>query len=109
LRGSGGESEAVLAQTLQISVINNVVYLAFGIAGLMVAASTLASSLYLPGGGVVLWRYALAVPHQTLASVVPLSDGDERLQLVLGTAMVCVAFVLQFVRRDGPRSRGASS
>ncbi|GGA71784.1 membrane protein [Pseudoclavibacter endophyticus] len=110
LRGSGGQSEAVLSETLRISVINSVVYLVYGLAGVMAAISSFVATLFLLGGGVVLWLYALAVPHQSIASVVPLDRGDELLQLVLGTTMVCVAFVLQLVGRgEGGRRRGVSS
>ncbi|MCZ9336900.1 DUF4383 domain-containing protein, partial [Streptomyces sp. TRM76130] len=69
------ESEAKLLGLFQISVLHNLVHLAFGLAGLALARTAKGSYAYLLGGGaiyLVLWIYGLIVGHHSDANFVPL-------------------------------------
>jgi hypothetical protein len=91
------ESGAELLGVFQVSVLHNLVHLAFGAAGLALARSASGAYAYLLGGGaiyLVLWIYGLAVSHGSDANFVPLNTADDWLHFVLGLAMIGLALLL---------------
>jgi hypothetical protein len=90
-------SGAQLFGIFQVSVLHNLVHLAFGVAGLVFARSPLTARNYLLYGGLVylaLFLYGIVVEYQSAANFVPLDDADNVLHLVLAIGMVTLSFVL---------------
>ncbi|MGA8256116.1 MAG: DUF4383 domain-containing protein [Nocardioides sp.] len=97
LRFAGHESTAELFGVFQVSVLHNIVHLAFGVAGLLLARTATSARTYLIGGGVVylaLWVYGIAVDHHSQANFVPLDDADNWLHLGLSVGMLALGLVL---------------
>ncbi|QGG96404.1 DUF4383 domain-containing protein [Actinomarinicola tropica] len=94
---AGHESEAMLLGIFQVSVLHNVVHLAFGVAGLAMSRSISGSRAFLIGGGVIyllLFVYGLAIDHDSDANFVPLNTADDWLHLGLGVGMVALGVAL---------------
>jgi hypothetical protein len=91
----GHESPAMLLGIFQVSVLHNLIHLAFGVAGLAMAKS--AAKTYLVVGGViylVTWLYGVAIGPATSLNFVPLDDADNWLHLAAGLAMALLGIVL---------------
>ncbi|MEV1146591.1 DUF4383 domain-containing protein [Micromonospora sp. NPDC049799] len=91
LRLAGHQSGALLFGAFQVSVLHNLVHLAFGVAGLVLARTVSGARTFLVGGGavyLVLWLYGLAVDHDSAANVVPVNAADDWLHLALGAGMI---------------------
>jgi hypothetical protein len=102
ISGAGVQSHAMLLGIFQVSVLHNLVHLAFGVAGLALARSMSGARTYLVGGGViylVLWLYGLIIDKASTANFVPVNTADNWLHFVLGVGMIALGFVL------GNRSR----
>ncbi|MEU8179707.1 DUF4383 domain-containing protein [Micromonospora sp. NPDC049044] len=87
--GSGG----YLFGVFQVSVLHNLVHLAFGVAGLALGRTVSGARTFLLGGGaiyLVLWLYGLAVDHDTGANVLPVNDADDWLHLGLGLGLIAL-------------------
>lgn len=100
---AGHESGAKLLDVFQVSILHNVVHLAFGLAGLALARTWDGARWFLVGGGVVyllLWVYGLVIDHESDANFVPLNDADNWLHLALGATMVVIGLALS---RDSGR------
>lgn len=94
---AGHHSEAQLLGLFQVSVLHNVVHLAFGVAGLLLARTPLRARNYLFYGGLVyavLFFYGVVVDYESTANVVPVDDADNVLHLALALGMLTLAFVL---------------
>jgi 4-hydroxybenzoate polyprenyltransferase len=106
---AGHESGAQLFGIFEVSILHNLVHLAFGVAGLLLARTWSGSRAYLIGGGVVylvLWVYGLLIDHDKPANFVPVNDADNWLHFALGVAMVLLGVLLS--RRPAP-ARGADT
>jgi arginine exporter protein ArgO len=103
---AGHNSDALLLGVFKVSVLHNIVHLAFGIAGLAMARTANLARLFLLGGGIVyalLWLYGLAIDFDTAANFVPLNTADNWLHLVLAVAMVAMGLLPGSRRRStGP-------
>ena len=91
----GHNSPAMLLGIFQVSVLHNVIHLAFGAAGLAMAKSS--AKTYLVVGGViylVTWLYGVAIGPATSLNFVPLDDADNWLHLAAGLAMALLGIVL---------------
>ncbi|WAU83264.1 DUF4383 domain-containing protein [Streptomyces sp. Qhu-G9] len=91
------DSGAELLGIFQISVLHNLVHLAFGVAGLALARSASGANTYLLAGGavyLVLWLYGLIIDHHSAANFVPLNTADDWLHFVLGVGMIALAVLL---------------
>jgi hypothetical protein len=100
------ESGAELLGLFQVSILHNLVHLAYGIAGLALARTAAGAYSYLLAGGavyLVLWVYGLFVGHDSDANFIPLNTADDWLHFVLGIAMIGLALVL------GRRTRRADA
>lgn len=105
---AGHESEAMLFGVFQVSVLHNVVHLAFGVAGLAFARSSVGARAFLIGGGLVylaLWVYGLAVDDMSDANFVPLNEADDWLHLGLGIGMIALGVVTGTMGRDRAHRR----
>ncbi|MGH7752579.1 MAG: DUF4383 domain-containing protein, partial [Gemmatimonadales bacterium] len=86
-----------LLGVFEISVLHNMVHLAFGLIGLGLARTISGARTYLVGGGIVyalLFVYGLSIYHDSSANFVPVNEADNWLHLALGAAMVVLGFVL---------------
>jgi hypothetical protein len=96
-------SEAELLGVFQVSILHNLVHLAFGVAGLALARTAAQARLYLLAGGaiyLVLWLYGLIIDHDSAANFVPLNTADNWLHFVLGLGMIALGLLL--TRRSAP-------
>lgn len=103
---AGHESEAALLGIFNVSVLHNLVHLAFGVAGLALARTFNAARWYLIGGGIiyaVLFVYGLVIDHHSAANFVPVNNADNWLHLGLAIAMVGLGAALG--RRDDRAGR----
>jgi uncharacterized membrane protein len=81
----------MLLGIFQVSILHNLVHLAFGAAGVMAARRTGTAQGFLVGGGAlygVLWIYGLIVAKDSAANFVPLNTADDWLHLVLAVLMM---------------------
>ncbi|MFF5961983.1 DUF4383 domain-containing protein [Streptomyces luteogriseus] len=91
------ESGAELFALFQVSILHNLVHLAYGLTGLILAGTAAGAYAYLLVGGavyLVLWVYGLSVGHDSDANFVPLNTADDWLHLVLGIAMIGLGLAL---------------
>lgn len=102
------DSHAELLGVFQVSVLHNLVHLAFGVAGLVMSrAASAARTFLLVGGAVylVLWLYGLFVGHDSSANFVPLNNADDWLHFALGIGMIALGALL--TRRHSTTTPGA--
>lgn len=100
----GHHSGAMLLGIFNVSVLHNIVHLAFGVAGLAMARTVMAARMFLIVGGViyaVLWIYGLVIDKDTAANFVPLNTADDWLHFGLAVAMIGLGVLL-------PRRRAAN-
>jgi hypothetical protein len=94
---AGHHSGAKLLGIFGISVLHNIVHLAFGIAGVVFARTFTGARRYLMGSGVIyllLSIYGLLIDHESAANFVPIDSADNWLHLVLAVGMLALGFVL---------------
>ena len=108
LEFAGHEGQTELLGIFEVSVLHNLVHLAFGLAGLALSASVERARTFLIGGGViylVLWIYGLLIDYQSDANFVPLNDADNWLHFVLGAGMLTLGLALSRNRAHDRDSR----
>ncbi len=109
---AGHQSEAALLGMFNVSVLHNLVHLAFGIAGVALARTFNGARLFLIGGGIVylvLFVYGLVIDHHSAANFVPVNDADNWLHLALGVGMVALGAALGRTRGVADRPVGAGA
>jgi len=92
----GRQSDGLLLGVFAVSVLHNIVHLAFGVAGVAMARTASAARAFLIGGGViyvVLWLYGLVIDLDSPANFVPVNTADNWLHLALAVAMVALGFL----------------
>ena len=107
LQWMGHHSGAKLFGVFAVSGLHNVVHLAFGIAGLLMARTYAAARAYLLLGGLVylaLWLYGMLIDHNSAANFVPVNGADNWLHLGLGAGMVLLGVTLA-AQRDPTKPR----
>lgn len=90
-------SEAKLLGVFQVSVLHNLVHLAFGVAGVTLSRSASRARTYLLVGGavyLVLWLYGMVIEGDSAANFVPVNSADNWLHLILGLGMVAAGALL---------------
>ncbi|MBP2330676.1 putative membrane protein YiaA [Kibdelosporangium banguiense] len=88
---AGHHSGALLLGVFNVSILHNLVHLAFGVAGVAMARTAGGARAFLIGGGVVyliLWLYGLLIDMTSDANFVPVNDADNWLHLVLAIGMI---------------------
>jgi hypothetical protein len=112
MKMAGMDSQAKLVGIFQVSILHNLVHLAFGVAGILMARKFSTARTFLVGGGaiyLVLWIYGLVINQTTNANFVPVNTADNWLHFVLGVGMIAVGFVLgRSERRDDELAGGAA-
>lgn len=106
---AGHHSDAALLGLFNVSVLHNLVHLAFGVAGIALARTFNGARSYLIGGGVVylvLFIYGLVIDHDSSANFVPVNDADNWLHLALAVAMIALGAALGRTRDDTGRPVG---
>ena len=109
---AGHHSDAALPGIFNVSVLHNLVHLAFGVAGVALARTFNGARSYLIGGGVVylvLFIYGLVIDHDSSANFVPVNDADNWLHLGLAVAMIALGATLGRTREDTGRAVGTGS
>jgi len=99
---AGHGSAAKLLGIFEVSVLHNLVHLAFGVAGLVLARTLSGARAFLLGGGAVyllLWLYGLFIDHDSAANFVPVNSADNWLHLVLGIGMLALGLLVASPRR----------
>jgi hypothetical protein len=88
---AGHGSGAKLFNLFQVSVLHNLVHLAFGVAGIVLAKAPGSARTYLIGGGAVyLALWALGVIGG--GSWIPVDTADNWLHFLLGAGMIGLGF-----------------
>ncbi|MGF7124340.1 DUF4383 domain-containing protein [Rhodococcus sp. AG1013] len=90
---AGHHSDAKLLGIFEVSVLHNVVHLAFGVAGILMARSIGLARVYLIGGGVVyfaVWIYGVSINRDDAANFLPVNDADNWLHLGLAVVMILI-------------------
>ncbi|MGB3481703.1 MAG: DUF4383 domain-containing protein [Mycobacterium sp.] len=101
LQLSGPRSEAAVFGVFEISVLHNLLNVAVGVAGLVLASSYARARAYLLLGGALylgLWVFGLVIDHESPANVLPVNNADNWLHLGLGVAMVVLGLTLAGAR-----------
>ena len=99
-------SHAKLLHVFHVSWLHNLVHIAYGVAGLLLARTWETARAYLIVGGIVylgLWLYGLIVSQGSGANFVPVNTADNWLHFVLGLGMVSLGFVTTRDRRTAAR------
>jgi hypothetical protein len=94
---AGHDSGAKLLGIFGISVLHNIVHLAFGVAGLVFARTFNGARGYLIVSGVIyllLSIYGLLIDHASAVNFVPIDAADNWLHLVLAVGMLGLGVVL---------------
>jgi len=103
------ESDAKLLGIFQVNVLHNIVHLAFGVAGLVLARAHSRAVAYLIGGGAiyaVLWLYGLAIDFDSTANFVALNTADNWLHFGLAVGMIGLGVL--FAQRRGDTTARAT-
>jgi hypothetical protein len=94
---AGHESGSELLGVFHVSVLHNLVHLAFGVVGIAAAAAGARSArTFLIVGGVVyllLLVYGLVVDMDSAANFVPVNEADNWLHLGLGLGMIVLGLI----------------
>jgi hypothetical protein len=100
---AGHHSEAALLGIFNVSVLHNLVHLAFGVAGLTLARTFNTARGYLVVGGIiylVLFVYGLVIDRESSMNFVPVNTADNWLHLGLAVAMIALGLLLGRTHRD---------
>jgi hypothetical protein len=94
---SGPESGAMLLDTFQVSVLHNIVHIAFGLVGLLAAyyGARSARTFLLAGGAayLLLFVYGIIVDKADDANFLPMNRADDWLHLGLGLGMLALGLI----------------
>jgi Domain of unknown function (DUF4383) len=107
LKFAGHNSDAQLLGIFDTSILQNIVYLVFGIVGIALARTMEGARTYLVGGGLVylvLFVYGAIWHGETGSNWIPVNWASNVLHLALGVGMVAAGIVLSrgVVRRTVP-------
>jgi hypothetical protein len=103
---AGHDGTAQLIGLFQVSILHNLVHIAFGLAGLALARTWSGARTFLIGGGVIylaLWLYGLIIDKDSGANFVPLDRADDWLHFLLGLGMIAAGVLTTRERTIGER------
>ncbi len=101
LQWLGHDSESQLFGVFEVSVVHNLLHLAFGVAGLLLAGTYARARAYLVGGGLIylgLWLYGLLADLSGPRNILPLNNADNWLHFSIGVVMILLGFTLAGAR-----------
>jgi len=101
LQWLGHDSESQLFGVFEVSVVHNLLHLAFGVAGLLLAGTYHRARAYLVGGGLIylgLWLYGLLTDPSGPLNVLPLNNADNWLHFAIGVVMILLGLTLAGAR-----------
>ncbi len=87
------QSDAALLGVFGVTALHNVLHLAAGLAGLLLARAPRTATAFLVVGGLAylaLWVFGLVVQRGGTANVLALNDADNWLHLGLGVGMIAL-------------------
>ena len=93
----GDHSQAQLFGVFHVSGLHNLLHLAYGVVGLLLALNTAGARVFLTLGGVgylMLWLMGLAIRQDVLTNWLPVDDADNWLHLGLGLGMLILGLQL---------------
>ncbi|MEV6370475.1 DUF4383 domain-containing protein [Micromonospora musae] len=97
LSGAGRNSQAMLFNVFQISILDNAVHLFFGLLGLVMARTLAGARLFLAGGGTFylgVWLFGFAINQDGAANFLPVNNADNWLHLGFGFGMLVLGLLL---------------
>jgi hypothetical protein len=97
LQFAGHHSGAKLFGVFAVSILHNLLHMAFGLVGLVLARTYSLARAYLLIGGLAylgLWGYGILIDHGSTANVIPLNGADNWLHFGLGVGMVLLGLTL---------------
>lgn len=109
LKVAGHQSDAMLLNLFNVSVLHNLVHLAFGVAGLALSRTFRGARGFLIGSGIiylVLWLYGVVINLQQPVNFVPLNTADNWLHLALALGMLALGMLLGRSRTHSLGSAG---
>lgn len=92
----GPDSEAKLLGLFEVSVLHNIVHLAFGVVGLLAAARASAAVSFLVGGGILyagVFVYGILIEQGSDLDILPVNDADNILHLALAIGMIALGLI----------------
>ena len=101
LQWLGHDSESQLFGVFEVSVVHNLLHLAFGVAGLLLATTYARSRAYLVVGGLIylgLWLYGLLADLSGPRNILPLNNADNWLHFSIGVVMILLGLTLAGAR-----------
>ena len=99
---AGHHSGAMLLGVFTVSVLHNIVHLAFGLLGVVMARSPRTARIFLVGGAgvyAVLWLYGILIDRDSGANIVPVNPADNWLHLFFALTMFALAWLVGTPRR----------
>ena len=101
LQWLGHDSESQLFGVFEVSVVHNLLHLAFGVAGLLLAGTYARARAFLVGGSLIylgLWLYGLLADLSGPRNVLPLNNADNWLHFSIGLVMILLGLTLAGAR-----------
>ena len=92
----GPDSHAELLGIFEVSVVHNIVHLAFGVVGLLAAARASAAVTFLVGGGILyagVFVYGVLIDQGSDLDILPVNDADNILHLGLAIGMIALGLI----------------
>ena len=90
---AGQDSGATLLGIFRISILHNILHLAFGVAGLRMARTLLGARRYLLAGGAIyllLWLYGILIDLRGGGNFMPVNEAGNWLHLAFGVGMLAL-------------------
>ena len=87
-----------------INILENIVHLLYGVAGLVLARTWAGSKNYFIGGGaiyLVVWLYGLVIDNESSANILGVNTAADWLHFVLGATMLGIGLVLSRRQESG--------